>query len=318
MAVKVQYPNAERLMVGDLQNLRALAEFLQRTEFKFDLLSSIKELQKQIKNEFDFLLEAKNMNFMQKKLSSSCKEVVIPQAVFSTKRVLVMTFIEGDNLCKLAEFKDRNNTVPAFVKQKLGRGLLNVLAKAWGEMIFELQFFNADPHPGNVCVSRRGQVGLLDWGQVKRISDSTVYKFATMVEAMNSQNCTQIISAFNNLGIKVNDPSNLKFVEGMALTMLDTRRVPGFVIDPFSPESSVSNNTVVAMPSDLYFLVRTVQLMRGIAYAFELDYSLAAAWAPYARRAISRTGKSVRDLIPVPRTLKIVAVGCNANTSKVH
>jgi len=33
-------------MNGDLRNLRMLAEFLQRTELKVDLLSAIKELQK--------------------------------------------------------------------------------------------------------------------------------------------------------------------------------------------------------------------------------------------------------------------------------
>jgi predicted unusual protein kinase regulating ubiquinone biosynthesis (AarF/ABC1/UbiB family) len=43
-AVKIQYPNAERLMTGDLKNLRFLAEFLQRTELKFDILSAIKEV----------------------------------------------------------------------------------------------------------------------------------------------------------------------------------------------------------------------------------------------------------------------------------
>ena len=145
VAVKIQYPNAERLMIGDLQNLRALAEFLQRTEFKFDLLSSIKELQKQIKNEFDFDLEAKNMNYMNKRLPRYCKEVKIPKAIFWTKRALVMTFIEGQNLCKLAEFKDREKSMPTFMKEKIGRNLLSVLAKAWGAMIFEFKFFNADP-----------------------------------------------------------------------------------------------------------------------------------------------------------------------------
>ena len=83
----MQYPNAEKLMIGDLKNLRVLAEFLQRTEFKFDLLSSIKELQKQIVNEFDFRLEARNMDYMRKAMSKSVREVSIPQSIFSTKRV---------------------------------------------------------------------------------------------------------------------------------------------------------------------------------------------------------------------------------------
>lgn len=49
------------------------------------------------------------------------------------------------------------------------------------------------------------------------------------------------------------------------------------------------------MPSDLYFVVRTVQLLRGIAHAFDLDYSLADRWAPYAKRAVLlETGKGKR------------------------
>jgi hypothetical protein len=85
-AVKIQYPNAEKLMVGDLKNLRFLAEFLQRTELKFDVLSAIKELQKQIVNEFDFLSEARNMNAVRKGLSKF-KDVTVPQSIYSTKKV---------------------------------------------------------------------------------------------------------------------------------------------------------------------------------------------------------------------------------------
>jgi len=62
-------------MRGDLRNLRALAEFLQRTELKFDLLSAIKELQKQIKNEFDFVGESINMDFVRSGLAKSVPEV---------------------------------------------------------------------------------------------------------------------------------------------------------------------------------------------------------------------------------------------------
>jgi len=40
------HTHTQRLMNGDLRNLRMLAEFLQRTELKVDLLSAIKELQK--------------------------------------------------------------------------------------------------------------------------------------------------------------------------------------------------------------------------------------------------------------------------------
>jgi predicted unusual protein kinase regulating ubiquinone biosynthesis (AarF/ABC1/UbiB family) len=39
VAVKVQYPDAEAVMLSDLSNLRKLAAFLQKHELPFDLVS---------------------------------------------------------------------------------------------------------------------------------------------------------------------------------------------------------------------------------------------------------------------------------------
>lgn len=66
-----------------------------------------------------------------------------------------------------------------------------------------------------------------------------------------------------------------------------TKVIPGFTMDPFGPDSPMSGNTICEMPPDLYFFVRTVQLMRGITFAFGMDYSLAKRWAPYARRVLA-------------------------------
>lgn len=41
-------------MMSDLRNLKILAWFLQKFELNFDILSSLKELSRQIKGEFDF------------------------------------------------------------------------------------------------------------------------------------------------------------------------------------------------------------------------------------------------------------------------
>lgn len=41
-------------MMSDLRNLKSLAWFLQKFELNFDILSSLRELSKQIKGEFDF------------------------------------------------------------------------------------------------------------------------------------------------------------------------------------------------------------------------------------------------------------------------
>ena len=129
-------------------------------------------------------------------------------------------------------------------------------------------------------------MGLLDWGQIKRIPEPLVMRFAEMVEALNGHNQSHVAHCFGQLGVSVEKPQDLVTTVAVARTMLDTKVVPGFDMNPFSSDNAIKSNAVTNMPTDLYFLVRTVQLMRGIAYAFELDYSLAQAWAPFARRTI--------------------------------
>jgi predicted unusual protein kinase regulating ubiquinone biosynthesis (AarF/ABC1/UbiB family) len=151
VAVKIQYPGAAGKMKNDLRNLRVLAEFLQRTELKFDILSAIIELQKNIMNEFNFEREAKNMKIIGDFLAKKCPEVTLPKPVYFNKKVLVMTYVEGTNLGRIAEFKD-TKTIPALVKQNFGKRLFKTLSKVWAEQIFVLQMVNCDPHPYDLII----------------------------------------------------------------------------------------------------------------------------------------------------------------------
>jgi predicted unusual protein kinase regulating ubiquinone biosynthesis (AarF/ABC1/UbiB family) len=101
--------------------------------------------------------------------------------------------------------------------------------------------FNADPHPGNICLDReKGVVGLLDWGQVKTVSDQLALRFALMIQAINDDktnklgNSDGIVQAFTRLGVRVSDPSDIATIRKIALTMFDTQQVPGYVLNPFS------------------------------------------------------------------------------------
>lgn len=79
VAVKIQYPNVESLMMADLANFRALGEILQRTELKFDLVRPVHELKRQLSLEFDFKNEANNMAEIRYALRK-VKQVCVPEA----------------------------------------------------------------------------------------------------------------------------------------------------------------------------------------------------------------------------------------------
>jgi hypothetical protein len=80
----------------------------------------------------------------------------------------------------------------------------------------------------------------------------------------------------------------------IALSMFDTKEIPGYVANPFDSECAVNTNPLLQVPSDAYFIIRVVQLLRGCTHrlGLEKDFSLCEVWRPYAERALSRPSTS--------------------------
>jgi hypothetical protein len=59
--------------------------------------------------------------------------------------------------------------------------------------------------------------------------------------------------------------------------------------DPFAPSSALKTNPIVQFPQDYFFVLRVVQLLRGMALGMDVgDFSTAAQWKPYAARAVKQ------------------------------
>ena len=288
VAVKIKYPFIENLITKDLNNLEKISLFLTKYELKFDLYSCVKELQSRIKNEFDYGLEFAHLSFMnQKLLPKFANYIEIPRPIYHTNNVLVMSFIEGINLSKFIQTRNNNLNSNSLFGSFIQRKFLDIIAKTWGYQIFILKVFNGDCHPGNLCINfKNKKVGLLDWGQVIHLSNSTVYMFAQLNEAINNNNIIQMGNCFDKLGIVVENPSNLLSIRKLTLSLFDTQIIPGYDMNPFKPTNELKSNAIKSFPSDLYFLVRTIQLIRGIAYVCKIDYSLAKTWQPYAKQVL--------------------------------
>ena len=79
--------------------------------------------------------------------------------------------------------------------------------------------------------------------------------------------------------------------------MFDTR---SSIQDPFAPSSALQTNPIVQFPQDYFFVLRVVQLLRGMALGMHVgDFSTAAQWKVYAARAVkqgARGGKGARSV----------------------
>lgn len=142
VAIKVQIPDNEPRMIADLENTRVLAEILQRTELRFDLVSPVVELKKQIALEFDFEHEAKCMHQLGWALRD-VRGVSVPTAIpgFVSRRLLVMTYLDGVPLTKLERIFHGGNKRRIRI---VGRKVLKKLATSYAKMILQDGYFHAD------------------------------------------------------------------------------------------------------------------------------------------------------------------------------
>src|SRR5690606_26930657 len=83
---------------------------------------------------------------------------------FTTRRVLVMEWVEGDKVDRLAE-RFRTGDLSF-------RYVMETLVEVYLRMMLVDGFLHADPHPGNILVDRNGTIVFLDWGMVLQVGRS--------------------------------------------------------------------------------------------------------------------------------------------------
>jgi len=304
VAVKVQYPGAEAVMIADLANLRKACAYLTRFELNFDLAGAVRELQAQLAHEFDFRREARNMDLIGASLREAFgQKLTVPQSRLVTRRMLVMDFVVGSPLPQLEAVFSSSRRSRGFLRRRArrraGEALLARLAHAYGHMVFRCGVFNADPHPGNLLLRRAGPasgglaVGLLDWGQTKELGEEATARLAHLVKALSQkENKEDIVQRFYDMGMKLENPNDTTSAHAIAVTMFDTRRIPGFVTNPFDSRNALRSNAVKVFPPDLFFMLRSIQIIKGISHGLDVDFHLSRIWAPYADQYLASHGIS--------------------------
>jgi aarF domain-containing kinase len=159
------------------------------------------------------------------------------------------------------------------------------------------------------------RIGLLDWGQVKAIDKQLQNKLAQLMHQFQTGTDSDISAAFLNLGVCVEHPEDVKTVSQLALSMFESKDVPGVAFSPFDPENPLSTNTVTSFPSELFFILRSVQMLRGMSHAMGVPFSIAQAWEPHVNRVLTPAVKSSSSSSTSSSGTKSSA-GISGNTAK--
>jgi len=300
VAIKIQRPSIESKLLGDVKQLKLVSKAF-RDVLPLDYYTVMAELENQLADEFDFVAEAVAMDRIYQSLTRSMdgsevteSPVVMPRPVpgLISKRVLVMDYLKGVPLSRAREEMARRGIDPESPEAKLfGRKLLTALTYSFGRNILETGFFHADPHPGNIFVMENGDIGLIDFGQVKQISGRSRETLAKVMIALDErigddrpEDLKRIGNLALELGVTLNDDAQDEAPAAVAMWLFDgaTKVLPGgYDLGELSPNSPVKE--LDSFPQDLVLVGRSSILIKGISDRLNIPWSLAKEWAPIAR-----------------------------------
>jgi predicted unusual protein kinase regulating ubiquinone biosynthesis (AarF/ABC1/UbiB family) len=189
VAVKVQRPGIHQIIADDLDALEEIADWVDaHTEFgrTHHVRDFLDEFRKSLLRELDYRREAQNLMTISTNLADFTR-MVIPKPIddYTTSRVLTMDYIDGVKITKLSKVA---------MLELPGKELANDLFRAYLKQILIDGFFHADPHPGNVFVTRDGRLALLDLGMVAYIPPQLQTNLTQLVFAISEGRSEDVVT----------------------------------------------------------------------------------------------------------------------------
>lgn len=162
VVIKILRPGIREQVREDtalLLTILQVLEWLVQEVSDFQARDLASELTRSLTEELDFKNEAKNLQAFAE-LNSERPRVKVPKLYpeLSGSEILVMEHIEGRSI---ADFHD---------DKKQGAELLETILELEFLQVFSDGLFHADPHPGNILVTPKGQIAFIDFGAMGRLA----------------------------------------------------------------------------------------------------------------------------------------------------
>jgi ubiquinone biosynthesis protein len=285
VAVKVQRPGAPRQIEADLALLYQAARIAKERVRALDFIDArqlVDEFARQIRQELDYRLEARNADAFHRNFAGH-PHVRVPRVYWSytRSRVLTLEWLDGTQVADIDpdewSLDDR-------------RDLVNLMAETWMTMIFRHGFFHGDPHPANILVlGRPDQIGLIDFGAVGKLTDDDMSKLTRMFIDAAAENVDALPKRLSDLGVRYPKEREEEFLAelreiyyryyGASLSEIDPLQV---IREVFQLIYSMN----LQLPTRFLLLDRAIATLGSVGVDLYPDFNVFEVARPYARRLL--------------------------------
>lgn len=295
VAVKVQRPNLEATIRGDIVILKRVANFVERfpqLNENADWAGMLREFDVTIHEEMDYAAEGHNAETFRENFKN-WSNIHVPTIYWdaTSKKVLTMEFIHGTKVIDL-DAQRRRNISPAKVNR--------LLIKTYLKQLLEDGFFHADPHPGNLLVMPDGRLAFFDFGMVGRISPQLQSKMIDAffhVVGKDPAGIAQDLIELDFLKPGTNPTVIRPVVERMFQFHFDLKLKDVNFKELTYDLAGVIYDYPFRLPSNFTYIMRALMTLEGIGIVTDPEFNFFETAKPYAKEfMLRREGKDFRRM----------------------
>ena len=284
VAVKILKPGIRRTVDMDLRVLAwvfSVTTLFYQSPRLNSLITIFEQFSRTIYEEMDLELEASHARYFWERYAGDDR-VVIPAVIegLSNRDVLVLEFLEATKIADVDAVRAVGHDTDLLMKR---------LVRVFGEQVLRDGVFHADPHPGNIFVTERGQICLMDFGLVVRISDEVRRKYAEGIMAVIRKDYDTLIDVAFELRVVGHDVNPLVLRQAaqrlMAISLRDdvsavrAQRIITEIMEVFY-------EFPLQLPAELVYVAKTMTLVEGFGAAFRPDYNMLKDAMPVFRELL--------------------------------
>jgi predicted unusual protein kinase regulating ubiquinone biosynthesis (AarF/ABC1/UbiB family) len=196
LACKLQYPDMQSAVEADLKQLNLLFALHRRMEPAIDTTEINKEIGARIREELDYLREAKHVELYREMLAGT-DLIRVPRIwpELSTARLLTLDWLEGGRMLsyKDAQLQQRNR-------------LAQAMFTAWWFPFSRFGVIHGDPHLGNYSVFEQdgepSGINLLDYGCIRIFPPRFVGGVVDLYHGLRDNDDALIVNAYETWGFR--------------------------------------------------------------------------------------------------------------------
>lgn len=286
VVLKIKREKIQEIIEADLLIMKDLAKILENYNAeskKINLYKIVHTFEKSIHTELSFLQEFDNIERFRKDFQED--ENLYVHKTFkhlSNNNILCLEFIEGIKITDISSLENQGFDTNQVAMVGFDMYMQQVLKNG---------YFHADPHPGNIFVTYKGEISFIDFGIMGRLMPSDIEHIEDFLQYLINKDAKKLISTLKKIAVSysVKNQKQLERDVYQIFEIVDESSLNNIDLTVIIKKlKEIFKQNEVEFPDYVYLLMKGIALIEGIGRKLNPNINVYQIIEPYAIEVIQK------------------------------